>query len=64
LFPFGKEPYVGVHPADNAGFLNFYLKGSIMIDSIAGFLSTVVELLQTGINGLVDAVAGLFGTGK
>jgi hypothetical protein len=28
-----------------------------MIDTIATFLSTVVELLQTGITGFVDAVA-------
>ncbi len=31
-----------------------------MIDTISTFLSTVVELLQTGINGLVDAIAGVF----
>jgi hypothetical protein len=36
------------------------MKGSVMIDTIATFLSTVVELLQTGITGFVDAVAGLF----
>jgi hypothetical protein len=31
-----------------------------MIDTISTFLSTVVELLQTGITGLVDAIAGVF----
>ena len=31
-----------------------------MIETISGFLSTIVELLQTGINGLVDAIAGIF----
>lgn len=31
-----------------------------MIDSISTFLTSVVELLQTGINGLVDAIAGVF----
>jgi diacylglycerol kinase len=31
-----------------------------MIDSISTFLSSVVELLQTGINGLVDAIAQVF----
>jgi len=36
------------------------MKGSVMIDTIATFLSTVVELLQSGITGFVDAVAGLF----
>lgn len=36
------------------------MKGSVMIDTIATFLSTVVELLQSGITGLVDAVADLF----
>lgn len=34
-----------------------------MIDTISEFLSTVVDLLQTGINGLVDAVAGSLGGG-
>lgn len=31
-----------------------------MIDSISNFLETVVGLLQTGIKGFVDAVAGIF----
>lgn len=31
-----------------------------MIDTIAQFATTVVNLLQSGINGFVDAVAGLF----
>ena len=31
-----------------------------MIDSISSFLETVVGLLQTGINGLVDALATVF----
>ncbi len=31
-----------------------------MIDTISTFLTTVVGLLQDGITGLVDAVAGLF----
>lgn len=31
-----------------------------MIDSISTFLSSVVELLQTGITGLVDAIAQVF----
>ncbi len=31
-----------------------------MIDTIADFFSTVVELLQTGINGFVDAIAAVF----
>jgi DNA-binding MltR family transcriptional regulator len=31
-----------------------------MIDTISTFLTTVVELLQTGITGLVDAIAGVF----
>jgi hypothetical protein len=31
-----------------------------MIDSISQFATTVVELLQTGITGLVDAIAGVF----
>ena len=35
-----------------------------MIDTIAEFLGTVVGLLQDGINGLVDAIAGLLGGGE
>lgn len=35
-----------------------------MIDTIAGFLGEVVGLLQTGINGLVDAIADLLGGGE
>ena len=31
-----------------------------MIDTISTFLTTVVELLQTGINGFVDAIAAVF----
>lgn len=31
-----------------------------MIDTIANFLGTFVELLETGIVGLVDAIAGIF----
>jgi DNA-binding MltR family transcriptional regulator len=31
-----------------------------MIDTISTFFTTVVGLLQDGINGLVNAVAGLF----
>lgn len=31
-----------------------------MIDTISTFLTTVVDLLQTSANGLVDAIAGLF----
>ena len=31
-----------------------------MIDTISTFLTTVVELLQTGITALVDAIAGIF----
>ncbi len=31
-----------------------------MIDTISNFLSTVVSLLQDGITGFVDAIAGLF----
>jgi len=31
-----------------------------VIDTIADFFSTVVELLQTGINGFVEAVAAVF----
>jgi hypothetical protein len=31
-----------------------------MIDTIATFFTTVVGLLQDGITGFVDAVAGLF----
>ena len=31
-----------------------------MIDTISTFLNTVVELLQAGINGFVDAIAAVF----
>ena len=31
-----------------------------MIETISSFFSTVVELLQEGINGFVDAVAAVF----
>ena len=31
-----------------------------MIDTISSFLSTIVDLLQTGVKGLVDAIAGIF----
>ena len=31
-----------------------------MIETISGFLSTIVELLQGGINGLVNAIAAIF----
>ena len=35
-----------------------------MIDTISEFLTTVVDLLQTGVNGLVDAIAGSLGGGE
>lgn len=35
-----------------------------MIDTISDFFTTVVELLQAGINGLVDAIAGSLGGGE
>ncbi|MGP5655889.1 hypothetical protein [Candidatus Corynebacterium faecigallinarum] len=35
-----------------------------MIDTISEFLTTVVGLLQDGINGLVDAIAGSLGGGE
>lgn len=31
-----------------------------MIDTISEFFTTVVELLQAGINGFVDAIAAVF----
>ena len=31
-----------------------------MIDTISEFFTTVVDLLQTGINGFVDAIAAVF----
>jgi DNA-binding MltR family transcriptional regulator len=31
-----------------------------MIDTISNFLTTVVGLLQDGVNGFVNAIAGLF----
>ncbi len=35
-----------------------------MIETISTFLEQLVGLVQAGINGLVNAIANLFGTGE